>query len=116
MRTELRVEGADCPFCWNDVVDGLRHIDGVTSVTNSMSAGCIAIEYEGIDLASLVQIVHTSLHGVAMSANEIVMSSIDPVVAVLHCTHGATGAHQPDGVPGSAEDAVVELHRLRGPT
>lgn len=94
MKTELRVDGADCSFCWNDVIEKLRKLDGVNNVSGSITAGCIAIEHNDIDPAALVAMVHTSLHGIAMSANEIVMSSIDPVVAILHCTHDTT-AHPP---------------------
>lgn len=33
MQTNLRVDGANCPFCLNDVVDRLRMIDGITAST-----------------------------------------------------------------------------------
>ena len=32
MRTELRVDGANCPLCLNDLIDRLRSVDGVNSV------------------------------------------------------------------------------------
>lgn len=94
MRTELGVDGADCSFCWNDVIEKLGDLDGVSNVTGSITAGCIAIEHDDIDPAALVAMVRTSLHGIAMSANEIVMSSIDPVVVISPCTHD-TKAHLP---------------------
>ena len=94
MRTELRVDGANCPFCLNDVIDQLRQMNGVSSVDSSIIEGCIAIDDDDLDPRTLVNVVRSSLHGVAMSANEIVMSSIDPVIAVRHCTHHA-GNHSP---------------------
>jgi copper chaperone CopZ len=89
MKTDLRVDGANCSLCMNDVVDQLRQIDGVRSVNSSISRGCVAIDHDDLDPETLVSIVRSSLHGVAMSSNETVMSSIEPVVAFLHCTHRA---------------------------
>ena len=44
MQTNLRVDGPNCPFCLNDVIDHLRSVDGITSVDSSISDGCIAID------------------------------------------------------------------------
>ena len=74
MHTNLRVDGANCPLCLNDVVNHLRTIDGITSVDSSISDGCIAIDHDDLDMAELIDTIRTSLHGVTMAANEIVMS------------------------------------------
>ncbi len=87
MRTNLRVDGANCPFCLNDVIDHLRTIDGISAVNSSITEGCIAIDHEGLDEAEFVDMIRASLHGVTMASNEIVMSTIDPVISVLHCAH-----------------------------
>jgi copper chaperone CopZ len=87
MHTNLRIDGANCPFCLNDVIDRLRAIDGVTSVDSSISAGCLAIDHDALDPEDLLNLIRTSLHGVSMASNEIVMSPIDPVISVLHCSH-----------------------------
>ena len=115
MRTELRVDGANCPLCLNGLIDRLRSVDGVNSVTSSISEGCIAIDHEGLAPADLVELIGTSLHGIALASNEIVMSTVSPVVSVLHCSHES--AHRPEATAVS-NDARLEtvtdaLTRLR---
>lgn len=114
MKTQLRVEGANCPLCLNDMIDQLRQVDGVRSVDSSISNGCIAIDHDDLHLETLVGMVHSSLHGVAMSSNEIVMSSIDPVVAVLHCTHHSEHRLPTPGQPQHRLETLTDaLARLR---
>ncbi len=115
MRTELRVDGANCPLCLNDLIDRLRSVDGVNSVTSSISEGCIAIDHDSLAPADLVELIGTSLHGIALASNEIVMSTVSPVVSVLHCSHES--AHRPEATTVS-DDARLEtitdaLTRLR---
>lgn len=115
MRTELRVDGANCPLCLNDLIDRLRSVDGVNSVTSSISAGCIAIDHDSLAPADLVELIGMSLHGIALASNEIVMSTVSPVVSVLHCSHESE--HRPQATPVS-DDAQLEtvtdaLTRLR---
>ena len=114
MHTNLRVDGANCPFCLNDAVDHLRTIDGITSVDSSISDGCIAIEHDNLDLAELLGTIRTSLHGVTMAANEIVMSPIDPVISVLHCSHEPVHELPPTTtLPRRLETVTDALTRLR---
>ena len=87
MKTELRIEGADCPMCFNRALDVLRATPGIGDVVASRVGGCVAIEHTGIDPAELVTILRTHLHGVEMAGGEIVMVSVDPLVANLHCDH-----------------------------
>ena len=96
MRTELRVDGANCPLCLNDLIDRLRSVDGVNSVTSSISAGCIAIDHDSLAPADLVELIGMSLHGIALASNEIVMSTVSPVVSVLHCSHESE--HRPQAL------------------
>ena len=115
MRTELRVDGANCPLCLNDLIDRLRSVDGVNSVTSSISEGCIAIDHDSPAAADLVELIGTSLHGIALASNEIVMSTVSPVVSVLSCSHESE--HRPHATPAS-DDARLEtvtdaLTRLR---
>ena len=114
MHTNLRVDGANCSFCLNDVVDHLRTVDGITSVESSVSEGCIAIEHDDLDVAELVETIGTSLHGVTMAANEIVMSPIDPIISVLHCSHEPSHRLQPStALPKRLETVTDALTRLR---
>jgi len=114
MYTNLRVDGANCPFCLNDVIDHLRNVDGITSVDSSISQGCIAIEHDDLDVAGLINTIGTMLHGVIMAANEIVMSPIDPVVSVLHCSHEPSHRLRPSTeLPKQLETVTDALTRLR---
>jgi copper chaperone CopZ len=94
MRTELRVDGANCPLCLNELIDRLRSVAGVNSVASSITEGCIAIDHEGLPPADFVDLIGTSLHGIALASNEIVMSTVSPVLSVLHCPHDS--AHRPE--------------------
>ncbi len=89
-RTELRIDGANCSTCLNATLDALRAIPGVTRAASSATAGCLAIEHDGIDEGLLLDAVRANLHGVARASTEIVMVSVEPLVAALHCRHGAT--------------------------
>jgi len=113
MHTNLRVDGANCPFCLNDVIDHLRTIDGITSVESSISEGCIAIEHDDLDVAGLVDTIRNSLHGVTFAANEIVMSPIDPKISVLHCSHEPHRIQPSTELPKRLETVTDALARLR---
>jgi copper chaperone CopZ len=87
MRTELRIDGANCPLCLNATLDALRAIPGVRDIATSSVARCLAIEHDDVDPHSLFDTIREHLHGVAMSGAEIVMVSVDPLVGDLHCNH-----------------------------
>jgi copper chaperone CopZ len=87
MRTELRVDGANCPLCLNATVEALRAVPGVRRVDTSSVAGCLAIEHDDADADTVARTIREHLHGVAISGAEIVMVSVDPLVADLRCSH-----------------------------
>lgn len=87
MRTELRVEGANCPVCLDSALDALREVDGINSVSASIRGGCVAVEHDGVDADDMTSILHRALRGVSLSGTEIVMSRVDPAVVALHCHH-----------------------------
>lgn len=87
MLTELRIDGANCPACLNTTLDALRAVPGVHDVTTSSAGGCLAVEHDDLDPAQLAELIRTTLHGVTMAGAEVVMVSVDPLVADLHCTH-----------------------------
>lgn len=92
MRTELRIEGANCPTCLNDTLDVLRSTPGVRDVATSSTSGCLAIDHDDLDPTRLAETIRGHLHGVSIAGAEIVMVSVEPMVADLHCTHGNTDA------------------------
>ena len=87
MRTEMRIDGANCPFCLVATVDALRAVPGVRTVGTSVAAGCLVIEHDDLDPAALGAVIADHLHGVSMSGAEIVMVAVEPLVAELHCGH-----------------------------
>lgn len=91
MRTEMRIDGADCPTCLDATIDALRAVPGVRQVVTSITAGCLAIDHDDLDVAMLVDTVRSHLHGVSMASAEIVMISVEPLVTEIHCSHGETG-------------------------
>ena len=115
MHTDLRIDGGNCPLCLNELIDRLRTVSGVNSVTSSICEGCIAIDHDSLAPTDFIELIGTSLHGVALASNEIVMSTVSPAVSVLHCAHEAT--HRPMSATKS-DDARLEtvtdaLTRLR---
>lgn len=111
MRTELRVDGANCPLCLNALLDRLRSVPGVNSVTSSISEGCIAVDHDDAAGKDLLEVIGTSLHGIALASNEIVMTTVKPVVTVLHCSHEPPHATSPDN--HRLETVTDALARLR---
>lgn len=87
MLTELRIDGANCSYCLNDTLAALRAAPGVRDVHTSAVSGCLGIEHDDLDPAGLVAIVREHLHGMTMSGAEIVMVSVDPLIADLGCCH-----------------------------
>jgi hypothetical protein len=87
LTTEMRIEGANCPYCLNEAIDRLRHEPGVHGVHASSTDGCLVVEHEGIDQDRLIGIATEQLHGTAVSSNETVMLHVDASVAELHCRH-----------------------------
>jgi hypothetical protein len=92
MHTELRIDGANCPVCLNATLEALRSTPGVRSAVTSSSAGCLAIDHDDLDESMLVGTIREHLHGVDMSAAEVVMVSVDPLVVDLHCQHHRSGS------------------------
>jgi hypothetical protein len=90
VRTELRIDGANCTTCLTATLEALRSVPGVRDVTTSSVDGCLAIEHDGLDPAGLADTVRHHLHGVARSGAEIVMVSVDPLVVDLRCDHHGT--------------------------
>lgn len=91
MHTELRIDGANCPTCLDATIEALRATPGVRAVTASSTAGCLAVDHDDLDPTVLVATAHSHLHGVARASTEIVMVSVDPLIAELHCQHHSTG-------------------------
>jgi regulator of cell morphogenesis and NO signaling len=86
MQTTLRIDGANCPTCFNETLDDLTRLDGVRRVQGSVAGPCIEIDHE-VELEVITDAIRNRLHGIEMFANEIRMVPLEPVLLSTTCTH-----------------------------
>ena len=86
MHTELRIEGANCPTCFNATLDALDQLDGVHFVGGSFAGPCIEIDHD-VALEAITGLIRDRLHGIEMFANEIRMVPLEPVELAVTCSH-----------------------------
>lgn len=84
MQSSLRIDGANCPACFNETLDALGRLDGVRSVRGSVAGPCIDIDHDGA-LEAITGLIRERLHGVEMFANEIRMVPLEPVELTETC-------------------------------
>jgi len=108
MRTTLRVEGANCSICFNEALEDLGRIDGVSAVHGSIGGSCIEIDHDDVPLDALTAVIHDRLHGVAMFSNEIRMVPLEPVVLSAPCIHQSVAQHaEADTPPARSEMRTI---------
>lgn len=103
MRTTLHVEGANCSICFNEALDDLGRIAGVTGVHGSIARSCIEVDHDDVALDVLTASVRDHLHGVEMFSNEIRMVPLDPVAIATPCIHQRV-AHRSSNTPPRRSD------------
>jgi regulator of cell morphogenesis and NO signaling len=86
MQTTLRIDGANCPTCFNQTLDDLAGLDGVRSVRGSVAGPCIEVDHD-VELEVITCAIRNRLHGIEMYANEIRMVPLEPVLLSTACTH-----------------------------
>lgn len=92
---EVRVPGANCPWCFNDAMAQLRHLTGVTEVRASIRRDCIEIQHRDVPETLLVSTLRTYLHGTDDSSHECQMVVVEPEVVSSTC--GCSGSTTPVG-------------------
>jgi regulator of cell morphogenesis and NO signaling len=90
VQTSVRIEGANCPTCFNETLEALAELDGVRRVHGSLAGSCIEIDHE-TPLNEISTTIRGRLHGVEMFANEIRMVPLDLAPLAATCPH-----HRPD--------------------
>ena len=119
MQTSLRIDGANCPTCFNETLDALAHLDGVRAVHGSFAGPCIEIDHDDVIFDVLAETVRNRLHGIEMFSNEIRMVPLDPVAISTPCPHhraaeavALTPLHPNvnDIVPSMTLGEIVTLH------
>lgn len=92
MHTTLRIDGANCASCFNDVLDSLRQAAGVRHIDGSITESWIEIDHnDDVGLDELVDIVRPHARGIEMYANEIRMIPLNPTP----CNHHQQSAERP---------------------
>jgi hypothetical protein len=80
----LRIDGANCPTCFNETLDDLAHLDGVRQVHGSVAGPCIEIDHD-VPIEVIERTIRNRLHGVEMYSNEIRMVPLEPVALTTTC-------------------------------
>ena len=117
MQTTLRIDGANCPTCFNETLDDLARLDGVRSVHGSLAGPCIEVDHD-VALETVTGAIRNRLHGIEMFSNEVRMVPVEPVAMSTACTHhraaepGATTAPESENAaidPSMTLGAIVTL-------
>ncbi len=89
MHTLVRIDGANCSFCFNEALAELKRTAGVLDVHGSFSKPSIDITHDdAVDTETLISIVRNRIHGIAMYANEIRMIPLEPTTTTEPvCNH-----------------------------
>ena len=106
MQTSLRIDGANCPICFNETLDDLARIDGVRGVHGSLAGPCIEVDHDNdVAFDVITGTVRNRLHGVEMYSNEIRMVPLDPVT-IATCLHRRVRPESPGPSRHSERDDI----------
>jgi copper chaperone CopZ len=112
---EVRVPGANCPWCFNDAMAQLRHLTGVAEVRASIHDDCIEVRHRDVPVPLVVNTLRTYLHGTDDSRHECQMVAVEPEVVSSTC--GCSQSTPPAGErpePTRPMETLVEaMARLR---
>ncbi len=86
--TEINIAGANCVWCFNEALDAVRGLEGVTKVSSSITGECIQVAHRGIDVLVVLDTLRATLHGVESSGYGSRMTPIDPMPTEPRCSHG----------------------------
>ncbi len=100
MQTSVRIDGANCPTCFNETLEALAHLDGVRHVHGSFAGPCLEIDHD-IPLETINSTIRGRLRGVEMFANEIRMVPLEPVPLTTPCAHHQPEVTDPTTPPGA---------------
>ena len=112
MLTSLRIDGANCPTCFNETLDDLARLDGVRSVHGSVAGPCIEVDHD-VAIETITAAVRNRLHGIEMFSNEIRMVPLEPVAMSVVCTHHQHAEPAPTTAL-DAEEPVIDASMTLG--
>lgn len=96
MHTSVRIEGANCPTCFNETLDAIARLEGVRSVHGSMSGPCIEIDHD-LPLETIQGTIRGRLHGVEMFGSEFSMVPLEPLATICPLHHSPVEEHPTSG-------------------
>lgn len=105
MQTSVRIDGANCPTCFNETIGALSQLDGVRRVHGSFAGPCLEIDHD-IPLETINSTIRGRLHGVEMFANEIRMVPLEPAPLTTTCVHHQPEVADPKAPPDSGGNTV----------
>lgn len=82
---EVRIPGANCTYCFNEAMDKVRDLAGVTNVRASIIGDCIEVQHRDTSITLLVETLRTHLHGTDESVHGCQMLPIEPELIALNC-------------------------------
>lgn len=86
MKTEVYLQGANCPVCFNTVQQLLLDDPRVETVHMSFSTHCLEVEHAGMPNDELVRLLRQNLHGTEVAGNaETVMVEVAARIGEWHC-------------------------------
>lgn len=112
---EIRVPGANCPWCFNEAMDRVRGLEGVADVRASILSECIEVQHHDAPISLVLDTLRTYLHGTDDSSHECQMVAVEPDVVTLACgcaRSTATNYDHPDSAR-PMETLVEASKRLR---
>jgi hypothetical protein len=83
--TRIDVTGANCPWCFNAVLELLRSAPHVESVRGSIGEQLLIVDHGGADEGSLLEVVRSNLHVDARSASEHVQGAVEASLTDVAC-------------------------------
>ena len=114
MQTSLRIDGANCPTCFNETLEALADLDGVQRVHGSLDGPCIEVDHD-VGLDTITGAIRDRLHGIEMFSNEVRMVPLEPIVLATTCSHhrpAAPEATTPVGGGGQGIDPSMTLAEI----
>ena len=96
VHTSLRIDGANCPTCFNQTLDDLAGLPGVRLVQGSFAGPCIDVIHD-VPLEAITAVVRNRLRGIEMFANEVRMVPLEPSAEPGACVHHAATPVAPAG-------------------
>ena len=104
---EIRVPGADCPWCFNDAMDRIRDLAGVAEVRASIAGECIEVRHHEVPQSLLVETLRTYLHGTDDPSHECQMVAVEPELVTPAC-----GCVQASAEPQARVEARASMETL----